>query len=84
LWGLSLSFWDAVFRWATICAAVFGGIGVTAAFISTWVGYELADVTQQESDRKLAEARATSDEANARALEAQLALEKLKTPRVLL
>lgn len=70
MWGLSIPFWDAVFRWATICAAIFGGIGVTAAFVSAWVGYELADVTQQEADRKIAEARARSDEANGRAEEA--------------
>ncbi len=74
MWGYSIPFWEAVFRWSTIAAFVLGGLGVTAAFISTWVGAKLGDISQNEFNLKLAEA-------NAQALQAQLALEKYKAPR---
>jgi hypothetical protein len=83
VWGFSLSFWDAVFRWAMFISFVAGGITVTALFVSGWVGYSLADIAQKDADVRIAESRATAAEANARAAEAQLALEKLKTPRTL-
>jgi hypothetical protein len=88
MWGLSIPFWETVFKAATIAALVLGGLGISAAFISAWVGYELTDIVQKDADRRIAEAdarskeaQARSDEANAHALEAQLELEKLKAPR---
>jgi hypothetical protein len=58
MWGLSIPFWESVFRWATISAFVLGGFTATAAFISAWVGYELTDIVQKDADRRIAEAKA--------------------------
>ena len=66
-----------------VISIVAGVITATALFVSGWVGYSLADFAQKDANVRIAESRATAAEANARAAEAQLALEKLKTPRTL-
>jgi hypothetical protein len=71
MWGHSLPFWESIFRWATGIAAIAGGIAVTAAFVSTIVGYQITGRVQQESDKKISEA-------NARTEEAKLEQERLK------
>jgi hypothetical protein len=63
-----------VFIVATWLAAILGGIGIGAAFISAIVGYQLTERALRESDVKIAEA-------NARAKEADLAVQKYKQPR---
>jgi hypothetical protein len=80
----------SVFIAATWVAAIFGGIGIGAAFVSAIVGYQLTEESLAEANRRIAEANAQAEqargaaaEANARALEAQLALEKFKQPRLL-
>lgn len=97
LWGYSLPFWESVFRWATGIAAIAGGIGVTAAFISAIVGYQITDRVAKESDKKISEANARAEEAKAtsaqaneraaqaeaRAAEANLELARFKAPRSL-
>jgi hypothetical protein len=88
MWSFTDPFWEAVFKWATIAAAGFGGIGIVAAFVSAWVGYQITDATQKEADRQITAARTeiakaneNAAKANERAAEAQLALEKFKAPR---
>jgi hypothetical protein len=65
MWSFTDPFWETVFRWATIGAAVFGSIGIAAAFVSAWVGYQITDATQQEANQRIAEARAETANANA-------------------
>jgi hypothetical protein len=62
--------WEAVFKWATICALAFGGIGVFSAFVSAWVGYQITDATQKEAEKQIAEAKMRGDEARAEAARA--------------
>ena len=101
MWGWIPQYGHIVFFWSTLVAAVCGGIGIGAAFISAMVGYELSEwasrdaterIAKTESDSRVAIEKAQADStkslaeaasANARALEAQLALEKLKAPRTL-
>jgi hypothetical protein len=64
MWSFTDPFWEAVFKWATIAAAVFGGTGIAAAFVSAWVGYQITDATQKEADRQIREARTETDRAN--------------------
>lgn len=71
MWGMSIAFWELVFRWATIAAFVSGGLTVTAAFVSIWVGYQLTTVVQQEADRRIAEFQAEAARANEAAAAAQ-------------
>jgi len=71
MWGFSLEFWESVFLWATGIAAVAGGVSVLSAFVAGIIGYRTADVVQKDMTVKLAQA-------NARAAEAHLALEKYK------
>jgi hypothetical protein len=70
MWGLSIPFWEAVFKAATIAALILGGFGITAAFISAWVGYELTDVVQKDADKRISEANANAAEAGAEAAKA--------------
>jgi hypothetical protein len=70
MWGLSLSFWQSVFFWSTVTAGVFGGISVTAAFVSAMVGYQISDIVQADADRRIEEAKSKGDEARAEASKA--------------
>jgi len=63
---------NSVFLTATWIAAICGGIGVGAAFVSAIVGYRLTEEALTESNLKIAEA-------TARQKEAELQLEKLRT-----
>ena len=83
MWGMPLVFWESVFFWATITAAVAGGISVTAAFISAIVGYQVTDLVQREANERISKTNERAANAELRAAEANLALEKLKAPRVL-
>lgn len=71
MWGYSIHLWELVFRWATISALVFGGFGITAAFVSAWIGYELTDVVQKDADKRILEASTKGDEARAEAEKAK-------------
>src|ERR1700683_3098317 len=53
MFGFPLDVWEAIFRWATIAALVFGGLGVGAAFVSAWVGYELTGATQKAATERI-------------------------------
>jgi hypothetical protein len=89
------TYWLGLIHWAKIIGAFLVAIGVAAEFLGDFIAkpYEdaveaarKAEVTKltAETVRLSAEAetaRAAIADANARALEAQLALEKLKTPR---
>lgn len=77
MWGLSLALLDSVVFWATIIAAVAGGLSVGAAFISTFVGGKVTARLQREADERIAEA----DERAAKA--ELLAAEAHKTARQL-
>jgi hypothetical protein len=79
MWGYSLPFWESVFRWSATIAFVFGGIGVTAAFVSAIVGYQVTDRVVKESDKKIAEANARSEEAKAISVEASAKIAEAHT-----
>jgi hypothetical protein len=70
MWSFTNPFWENVFRWATISALAFGGIGVLSAFISAWVGYEITDATQKDANQRIADAQARGDEARVEAARA--------------
>jgi hypothetical protein len=60
-------FWETVFRWATLVAAGAGGISITAAFVSAWVGYEITGATQRAADQRIALAQEQASKADERA-----------------
>lgn len=76
MWGFSLQFWQVVFFWATVTAAVAGGISITAAFVSAMVGYQITDLVQADADKRISEASARGDEARAEAAKANEAVAK--------
>jgi hypothetical protein len=97
LWGFPVEFWDRFGIWSMVAGAGLGVIALFISFASAYVLYRVADVSQKElvAETKAGAERVASlivqgdqlrkdtAEANARALEAKLALEKLKTPRLL-
>ena len=68
--------WETIFRWATVSALIFGGVGILSAFVSAWIGYEITDATQKEANQKIAEAHALSDLAKAEVAQAQVEIAK--------
>ncbi len=70
MWSFTAPFWESVFRWATISALAFGGIGIVSAFVSAWVGYEITDATQKEANLRIVDAQARSEAARADAARA--------------
>jgi len=70
MWGMSVAFWEMVFRWATIAALFFGGLTATAAFISVWVGSQLTAGVQQDANRRISELQAEVARANEEAAKA--------------
>jgi hypothetical protein len=70
MWGLSVQFWQSVVSWANIVALVGGVLAVPALFVSAWVSKNIADVVQQDADRRITEARTRGDEARADAAKA--------------
>lgn len=95
VWGASIQFWQTVATVATVVALVSGGITAISAFVSAWVSNNVSSAIQEDADKRIAEIQARSDEAkaeaaaaieraaeaNVRALEAALALEKYKEHR---
>src|ERR1700730_12742802 len=77
MWSFTDPFWETVFKWATIIAALSGGVGIAAAFVSAWVGYKINDAVQREADRKIAEAQAQSTQAEQERLKTQLAWRRI-------
>jgi hypothetical protein len=70
--------WEAVFRVATWSALIFGALSIGSAFVSAWVGWEITDATQKDADRKIKAADERIAEFNARAMNAELELERLR------
>jgi hypothetical protein len=70
MWGLTLQFWQSVVVWANVVALVGGVLTGAALFVSAWVSSNIADVVQQDADRRIAEARTSGDEARADAAKA--------------
>ena len=62
MWGWIPQFGHTVFFWSTLVAAVCGGIGIGAAFISAMVGYELSEWSSQDANERIKKARSDSDE----------------------
>jgi hypothetical protein len=84
MWGWPLSSWEKVFFIATAAAAVFGGLGIMAAFISGVVGYQVTDRVLKDADVRIADANRGAADANAKAESERLArmeLEKFVGPR---
>lgn len=84
MWPLTDPFWDTVFRWATISALAFGGVGVASAFVSAWVGYQITDATQKDADKRLTAAKldvARLQRETEQLRNTNLALEKKISPR---
>jgi len=67
-----------VFVVATWLAAICGGIGIVAAFVSAIVGYQLSENASREANIKIAEANARQSEAELKLAEIR---EKLGRPR---
>jgi hypothetical protein len=70
MWGLSIKFWQSVVLWANIAALVAAVVTGAALFVSAWVSSSIADIIQEDADRRITEARTKGDEAEARAAEA--------------
>ena len=95
LWGYPIEFWDRIGIRSLIWGAVLGVIALLLTAASAYILYRVADVAQKDledetksSTERIAELSTQSEElrkataeANARAAEAQLELEKYKTPR---
>jgi hypothetical protein len=64
-------------RTASAAAAIFGGLGISAAFFSAIIGYNISDVVTRESNTKIAEANARQSEAELKLAQ----LRKLAGPR---
>jgi hypothetical protein len=78
MWGLSIQFWQSVVLWANIAALAAGVVTGAALFVSAWVSSSIADIIQEDADRRITEARTRGDEAregaakaNERAVEAE-------------
>lgn len=64
MWGFSIQFWETVLKYTAIFTLILGGLTVAVSFISSWVGYNLAELTQADTKRRIAEAEARVQEAN--------------------
>lgn len=71
MFGLSLPFLQSIFFWATITAAIAGGISITAAFISAMVGYQVSDLVQADANRRIVDAATAGETAKADAEKAR-------------
>jgi hypothetical protein len=70
MWGLTLQFWQSVVLWANVVALAGGVLTGAALFVSAWVSSNIADVVQQDADRRITEAQTRGDEARADAAKA--------------
>jgi hypothetical protein len=92
MWGLSVQFWQSVVLWANIVALLGAVLTGAALYVSAKVSSNIADVIQEDADKRITEARTRGDEARAeaakanqraqeaaeRAAEAELRLEQLR------
>lgn len=76
MWGWLSQYGHSVFIVSTIVAAIFGGIGIGAAFISAIVGYQLTEVALGEANERIAVADARGEEAKAQVEKAQADIAK--------
>lgn len=67
MWGWPLDVWDNVAFWTLVWGSVLAGIGIALTGFSSFVSLRTSGLVQQEADRKIADARAISDQANASA-----------------
>ena len=79
----SASLWDAISFWLICVGAVAAGIGGVASIESRRVNRQLNAVVEERNRREKAANDRAIAEANARAAEAQLELEKFKAPRII-
>jgi hypothetical protein len=75
--------WEAVFKFATWSALIFGALSIGSAFVSAWVGWEITDATQKDAEKKskaaderIADAQERAAKAAERTAELELALAK--------
>jgi len=78
----STSSLEWIFQYATIFAAIFGGLSLTLALISAFSGYEVSDRLQKESNEKISEANVRAEEAKSVAAEANKIAEGERLERV--
>jgi len=90
LWGHAIHFWDVWGVRMMLVGAVLAFLALAASLFSSFVLYRVAGNAQTELETKtlalgkeLEGQRTLTAEANARAIEAQLALEKFRAPRTL-
>jgi hypothetical protein len=85
MWGLSIQFWQSVVFGANIVALVAGVAAGAALFVSALVSSKIADIVQEDADRRITDAQTRGDEAregaakaNERAAELQLKAAELQ------
>lgn len=69
MWGWIPQYGHTVFFWSTLVAAVFGGVGIGATFISAMVAYELSEWASRDANERISntESAAKRDIETARA-----------------
>ena len=94
--GWSVPAWEVIFLSVTIAAAIFSGLGVSAAFLSAIIGYKVTDVVTRDANERIstnetetahakeeaAKAIESAAIANERAAKAELELAKFRSPRL--
>lgn len=80
--GFSTESLEGIFHIATYAAFILGGLSVTAALISAFSGYEVADRLTKESDLKIAKTNERAANAEQRAAEANQKAENERLLRV--
>ncbi|HVJ76956.1 MAG TPA: hypothetical protein VM620_03930 [Hyphomicrobium sp.] len=75
-WGQSLEFWQSVILWTMWGGFVLTAVGAALAVVSSFVAYQVSDVTQSEADERIASAGSAALTANAEAAKANEAAAK--------
>ena len=77
-------FWEGVFRYSTLAAALFGALAMLLAFVSVWTGYEITTATRKQAAQKIADADTQLAQAQDRiaASEQAAAASELETERL--
>jgi hypothetical protein len=70
LWGFPFSSLELIVKISLWIALVAGAVTAVTAFIAGYVGYELTDAVQKESDVKIAEANKIGEQARTEAAKA--------------
>jgi hypothetical protein len=78
MWGWLPQYGQSIFVASTVVAAVFGGIGIAATFVSAIVGYQLTELSGQQAAVEIERARADAAQANRDAATAQFHTEQLR------